>query len=367
MSGRRTLVVARRVAQQILVDRRTLALLLVVPTVVILLLGLVLRAGGGKHVVLLVLPSLPPRIELELPPTPRDLPVDLEFRFAEPDDARASLLSGEAAGALFLTRGRDGLVIERLVLEGTKVPVNQAIRAFAVRVSELPAVPVTVLDQPLAQQPGFPIEYVRAGPDLDLVDSLAPALIAFFAFFFVFLLTTVAVLRERTSGTLERLMASPLRQSELVVGYSLGMGLFALIQSVLVTGLSIVALQLDVFGNVGLVFLVAVLLTVSAVNLGILASSFARNEFQAVQFIPVVIVPQALLSGAFWPLDGMPGWVQGLARALPMTYAQEAMREVMVSGRGILDFEVYGRLLVLAGFAGPFIVLGALGLRRNIA
>lgn len=367
MQQGRTLLVARRVAQQILADRRTLALLFVVPVMVILLLGLVLRAGAGSFRLLLVPPILPPQIELEAPRAPRDLPVELKIGFAAEDEARRALERGEAAGALFLTKGDDGMVIERLLLEGSNVQANQAIRAFTVRLAALPAAPVTVLDAPLPEAPMFPIEYLRAGPQLDLVDSIAPAFIAFFAFFFVFLLTTVALVRERTSGTLERLMATPLGKSELVAGYSIGLGAFALVQALVVTGLSIVALQLDVFGNLGVVFLIVALLTAGAVNLGILASSFARNEFQAVQFIPIVILPQALLSGAFWPLDGMPGWAQGLARAFPLTYAQEAMRAVMVSGHGITDFDVYARLLVLVGFALAFAILGAGGLRRHTA
>jgi len=200
---------------------------------------------------------------------------------------------------------------------------------------------------------------------LDVVDALAPALIAFFAFFFVFLLTTVALIRERTSRTLDRLMASPLRQPELVVGYSLGLGVYALAQSLLVTGLSVAVLQLHVYGDLGAVFLVVALLTVGAGNLGILASSFARNEFQALQFIPIVIVPQTLLSVAFFPVEVLPGWAQGLGRAFPLTYAVEAMRKVMVAGASVGAFEVWWRLLVLAAFALGFVVLGAIGLRRQ--
>ncbi len=367
MSPRRTLVVARRVVAQIIADRRTLALLLVVPVVIVLVLGLVLRAGTGTVRVLLVAPAGAAQIVQAAAAGPVQLLGDVDVGLADAAVALDDVDAGRADAAIFLVVDAGDLAVDRVVLEGTDVQANRIAQTFATTLAGAGRDgAASGLPQPSAAVQ-YPVEHVRCGPELDLVDTLAPALIAFFIFFFVFLLTTVALVRERRSGTLERLMATPLRRIELVTGYSLGLGLYALIQALLVTGLSVVALQVDVFGSLAVVFLVAALLVAGAVSLGILASGYARNEFQAVQFIPIVIVPQALLSGAFWPLDAMPGWVQGLARAFPLTYAQEAMREVMVAGRGLADFDVYGRVLVLAGFGALFIVLGAMGLRRQTA
>jgi len=113
------------------------------------------------------------------------------------------------------------------------------------------------------------------------------------------------------------------------------------------------------------VFLVEVILTMLAANMGILASTFATNEFQVVQFIPLVIFPQALLSGTFWAIEQLPGWLQPFSWLMPMTYANQALRDVMIKGQGLAD--IWGELLILAGFAALMIALGALAVRREVA
>jgi len=201
--------------------------------------------------------------------------------------------------------------------------------------------------------------------DLKQLDYLAPVLIGFFALFLIFLLTCVAFLRERTTGTMERLAASPISRGEIVVGYMLGFGLFALIQSAIIVLFTAYVLQVQYRGNLLWVFLVTLLLALGSVNLGIFLSSFAHTELQAVQFIPLVLVPQALLCGLLWPVKDMPGWLQAVSQVLPLTYANQAMTNIMIRGKGLAD--ILPQLGALALFAALFVVIASLTLRREAA
>jgi ABC-2 type transport system permease protein len=171
-------------------------------------------------------------------------------------------------------------------------------------------------------------------------------------------------LRERVAGTLERLQATSIRQHEIILGYMLGFALFAIIQSLVVLLFTIYGLKVHTMGSLINVFAVEVLLALLAVNLGIFLSTFARNEFQIVQFIPLVVVLPVFLSGALWPIEAMPGWLQPLAYAIPLTYANHALRDVMIKGFNLIEIGPY--LLALAAFAAFFVVLSSLVLRRQV-
>lgn len=139
-------------------------------------------------------------------------------------------------------------------------------------------------------------------------------LVSFFVFFFVFLIAGIALLKERTSGTLERLLATPIKRYEIVAGYVIGYGLFALIQTIIVVLYAVNVLDIVLVGSIWLVLLTNILVALVALSLGTLLSSFATSEFQMVQFIPLVIVPQVFFTGIF-PLDGMSDWLQKSARS----------------------------------------------------
>jgi ABC-2 type transport system permease protein len=207
--------------------------------------------------------------------------------------------------------------------------------------------------------------YLFAGKEFDTMDFVAPVFIAFLALFFVFLLTCVSFLRERSQGTMERLLATPANRLEVVLGYMGGLGLFALIQVAVILFFTVWVLKIHTLGSLGLVFVVIALLAVVGVSMGILASAFARSEFQVVQFIPLVIIPQALLSGLFWPVEEMPTYLQPLAYVMPLTYVNRALRDVMLKGWGLA--EIWPDLLILLGFATLLIALGALTMRREVA
>src|SRR4030042_3147484 len=150
-------------------------------------------------------------------------------------------------------------------------------------------------------------------PQAGVLDLLAPALLATLALFFGFLLTGISFLRERSQGTLERLMASPLSRMDIVVGYQCGFFIFALAQTLIIVLFTIYALDVQYKGDLWQIFVFQVIVLVGAINLGIFISAFARNEFQMVQFIPLIILPQVFLCGILWPLEQMSDYLQWVA------------------------------------------------------
>lgn len=195
-------------------------------------------------------------------------------------------------------------------------------------------------------------------------DRIGPSLLALFPFIIMFLVTSVTTLRERSSGTLERLLAMPMGKGDLLAGYALAFGLVAAVQSLLAVGVSVGLLGLDVEGPLAPLTLVAVVDAILGTALGLFVSAFATTEFQAVQFMPAVVIPQLLLCGLLVPRADMPGVLEAISGVLPLSYAVEAMQGVAADvGAG----EVWVDLGVVGAFAVGVLVLGALTLRRRSA
>jgi ABC-2 type transport system permease protein len=192
---------------------------------------------------------------------------------------------------------------------------------------------------------------------------VAPALLGIFPFIVMFLITSVATLRERTTGTLERLMTLPIGKLDLLLGYSLAFGLFALIEVAVATTISITWLGLTVAGSLPLVFLVAVLDALLGMALGLFVSAFATTEFQAVQFMPLLAAPQILVCGLFAPRATMGTVLQWFSDVMPLSYAVDAMQRVTTSSN--VTGDVGTDLVVVAGCVVLFLTLGAVTLRRR--
>ncbi|MDQ6747752.1 MAG: ABC transporter permease, partial [Candidatus Dormibacteraeota bacterium] len=202
---------------------------------------------------------------------------------------------------------------------------------------------------------------------LDALDLLGAAFIGVVVFFLVFIVTSVVFLRERTGGTLERLMASPISRGELVVGYMVALGLLTLLQSLVVLFFSLAVLHIHNQGSVLLVLLFTALIGLGAANLGIFISVFSRSEFQAVQFVPVVVAPQVFLAGLIFPVDTEPWPLRLVSDVLPLTYGIRGLRDVMIHGSGLATGEVIRDLLVLLLFAVLALVASGASLRRRVA
>ena len=153
-------------------------------------------------------------------------------------------------------------------------------------------------------------------------------MLGLFPFMLMFIITSVAMLRERTSGTLERLLTTPLHKPDLLFGYGIAFGLAAAVQAAVATALAYWAFGLTTAGSIGLVIVFAVADAILGMALGLFFSAFARNEYQAVQFMPAVAFPQIFLCGLFAPRDQMAGWMHALSNVMPLTYAVQGLQEI---------------------------------------
>lgn len=193
--------------------------------------------------------------------------------------------------------------------------------------------------------------------------TVAPALLGIFPFTIMFLLTSVTTLRERTTGTLERLMTLPIGKLDLILGYALAFGVLAALQVVVAAGISLTWLGLDIAGSVWVLLLVVVLDALLGTALGLFVSAFARTEFQAIQFLPVFVLPQFLLCGLFVPRGEM-GWVLGaVSDVLPLSYAVDALKQVTRSAE--VDGTLVRNIGIIAGCVVLALLLGAATLRRR--
>jgi ABC-2 type transport system permease protein len=200
-------------------------------------------------------------------------------------------------------------------------------------------------------------------PDKRILDYTAPAVLAVLILFFGFLLTGISFLRERSQGTLERLMASPVSKLDIVGGYLLGFLLFAVLQTMILFFYLIYVLNVSFYGELWQIIFFELLIGILAVCLGIFISVFARNEFQMVQFIPLIILPQIFLCGLLWPVSQMPEYLQWIAKFLPLTYGVDGIRAIMLQGQDLLD--IGKEIGVLAGYAVGLMILASLTLRRG--
>jgi ABC-2 type transport system permease protein len=398
VSPSRILAIARRIAQGFRRDERTLGLMFVVPLVVTALLGWVLQDTKDTVVDVVLVNeagAIGDRIVTALTDAANkpDSDIALAATVGTEDEAVAKIRDGSGDIAIVIpsdllatvqSGNRPTLTI---ISEGTD-PAAEAGR-FGTLQSALADI-AGQLAPPGVTPPLIPqVERrtVYLSPDASQVDVLAPIFLGFFGYFFVFLLTGISFLRERIGGTLERLLATPVTRFEIVTGYSLGFGTFATIQVIVLTLFILNSVQVPSFGPFGdystpafsiglgvdsvgspfLAFAVALLLSLGAVNLGIFLSTFARTELQVIQFIPLVIVPQALLSGILWPIERLPDVLQAIAHVLPLTYAVEGLREVMLKGSDVSSTVVQTDLAVLAGIALFFVVLASGTIKREVA
>ena len=390
---RRTFALAVRIVAQFRRDPRTLALLFIAPLVVMTVLNFALNSSSSNLTLAIVAPSGPQGAALTRQITTQlKAQADVATKTINADQVDATLRAGDADGALIfpadffaqVAHGQAPTVTLRL--EGSNPTAAQRLRQVtALLVNSLAtsaatpsgaagatanagATGASASSAPSgatrqAASLALSTTYLYGGPQYTATDALAPALIGLFSFIFVFLLTSVAFLRERSQGTLDRLMVSPLSRTELVIGYVLGFVLFGFLQSALVLLFVIGVLRVHYAGNLGLLFLVTLILTFGGVNMGIFASAFARNELQVVQFIPLALAPQILLAGIFFPVATLPVVLKQIAYILPLTYANFALKDVMLKGLGV--GAIWPDLAFLVGFAALMVIGAAYSLRQE--
>ena len=383
MSFPRIAAIAGRIISQFRRDHRTLGLLFMAPILVMSILGYVFRSQESTTVnVALSNEDNPPAGQSSAAQSVIERlreNDDLVITEMSRSDAEQAVRDGTQRVAIVFgpdfTKDlrTDRKTAIELIVEGSNPGqassalglVGQSIMASAPVIFRELAPPAVASAFPQTLPLEIKATRLNGRDDLKMLDFFAPMFIAYIGFFLIFLLTSVSFLRERTQGTMERLAASPVKRLELVLGYMLGFGFFAMLQALVMLLFTIYVLQVKYTGSLVAIFVVTLALVLGAVNLGIFLSAFARNELQAIQFIPIVILPQVFLSGLLWPVQDMPGWLQAIARVMPLTYAIEALTDIMIRGRSLLDNAL--PLSALFGFAALVAALAALTVKREVA
>lgn len=288
--------------------------------------------------------------------------VQLTFENSDPGISKQIQMKLQAA---LMAEQKDAMKQLGESMQETAAKVQQSLavvaKQYAAQTGQQLDIPKVNLQIPDQQQLAISTDYIYGDADTTFFDTIGPIFIGFFVFFFVFLIAGISFLRERTTGTLERLMATPIKRWELETGYLLGFGIFALAQSIIVALYSIHVLDMVQMGSIWYVLLITLMLAMVALTLGILLSTFANNEFQIVQFIPIVIVPQVLFCGIF-PLEGMADWLQWIAHIMPLYYGADALTSIMVKGEGFAGFAT--DFYILVGFALVFMILNIFALKK---
>jgi ABC-2 type transport system permease protein len=377
MNPRRLRALVRRVVAEVRRDRPSLALLFIAPIVITGLLTYILREGETPEVRAVIVNEASGPAAL----AGKALGGALEtagytVTVADQAAARAAVEDGTATVAIVLPAD--------LASGGTITFITLGLDAGS-EGSQLQAISSAVT-RALASAAGNRLPTVErvtiyGTGSTDPMVPFAPAILAFFLYFFVYLLTGVSFLRERTGGTLERLMATPVTRGEVVGGYTLGFGIFATIQVAVLLAWALgtvhvgpigpipefaIGLGIPVVGSPLLAFLVVVLLALGAVSLGIFLSTFARTELQVIQFIPIVLVPQFLLSGVLFPVSSLPDVLQPLVKIMPLGYAVDALRQVFIRGADLSVTALQVDIAVLAGVALLFAFVASLTIRRDV-
>jgi ABC-2 type transport system permease protein len=340
----RTFDVAKKVIKQLLADKRSIGLMFLAPIFVILLLNVILTSSTSK-----------PSIDIVSAPKPfieaisKDAKVE---KIASEQEAIDNIKSGKTDAYIIFINNTPKITVEGSIPSVTGLVMNVVKKSISSLMSSSLNLPATITPE---------IKYVYGNEKMSAFDALAPLLMGFFIFFFVFLIAGVSFLRERISGTLDRILATPLRRGEIVWGYFLGFGVFVAIQTVVIQIFIMYGLKVTMIGSFWLVLIINLILAGQSLALGTLLSSFAQNEFQLFQFIPLVIVPQILFSGIF-DLSEAPQWVGMLSKIFPLTYGADALRGVMIKGFGF--FEVQKDIYILVGYAVVFLFLNTLALKK---
>ena len=355
----RTLAIAKKVMKELFRDKRTLAMMFVAPVFIMWLMNLMFSASTAVNIKLAT-QDLPTSLVTKMDDldhvsvqTYKDLNQAKKDLADEKVDAVVSYKNGEYQ-VVYANTDASKTSMTRQVLR-TSI-ASEGSNQLMARVKQ--ALPQLKLE---AKAPEIKESYQYGDKNTSFFTSMIPVLIGFVVFFFVFLISGMALLKERTSGTLERLLATPVKRSEIVYGYMLSYGLIAILQTAVVVLAAIWLLNVEVVGNLFNVIIVNVVLALVALAFGILLSTLAKSEFQMMQFIPLVIMPQLFFSGII-PLSSMGDWAQTVGKFLPLTYSGDAMSQIILYGRSIGD--VLPNIGVLLIFLVVLTILNIVGLRR---
>ena len=355
----RTLAIAKKVMKELFRDKRTLAMMFVAPVFIMWLMNLMFSASTAVNIKLAT-QDLPTSLVTKM-----DNLDHVSVRTYKDIDQAQKDLADEKVDAVISYKNSE-YQVDYANTDASKTSMTRQVLRTSIA-SEGSNQLMARVKQALPQlnlevkAPEIKESYQYGDEHTSFFTSMIPVLIGFVVFFFVFLISGMALLKERTSGTLERLLATPVKRSEIVYGYMLSYGLIAIFQTAVVVLAAIWLLDVEVVGNLFNVIIVNVVLALVALAFGILLSTLAKSEFQMMQFIPLVIMPQLFFSGII-PLSSMGDWAQTVGKFLPLTYSGDAMSKIILYGRGIGD--VLPNIGVLLIFLVILTILNIVGLRR---
>ena len=335
----RVIGVIIRIIRQFFRDKRSLAMMFGAPMLLLWLLSLVFtQKDYVPHIAVVDMPAQVVKVMKNQ---------EASIYEYSKEKAMSELEKQKVDAVIRLENGK-----MNIVLEGSDSSKNRAVLQILQKSTEKNDVSIMKPE----------VNYLHGSKDFTMFDGLGPVLIGFFTFFFVFILSGVSFVRERLSGTLERLLSTPIKRWEIVVGYIVGFGIFAFIQSIIIVSFSVYILELYVAGAIWLTLLITCMLSLTALTLGTFLSAYANNEFQMIQFIPLVIVPQIFFSGLF-PIESMNKWLQMLGELFPLTYGADAMRQVMIRNQGLTEIAL--DLTVLLLFSLLFAIGNVFALKKH--
>ena len=355
----RTLAITKKVIKELLRDKRTLAMMFVAPVFIMWLMNLMFSASTTVNIKLAA-QDLPTSLVMKM----NDLDHVSVQTYNDLNQAKKDLADKKVDAVVSYKNSE--YQVDYANTDASKTSMTRQVLRTSIasegsnqlldRIKQ--ALPKLNLE---VKAPEIRESYQYGDENTSFFTSMIPVLISFVVFFFVFLISGMALLKERTSGTLERLLATPVKRSEIVYGYMLSYGLIAIFQTALVVLAAIWLLDVEVVGNLFNVIIVNVVLALVALAFGILLSTLAKSEFQMMQFIPLVIMPQLFFSGII-PLGSMGEWAKTIGKFLPLTYSGDAMSQIILYGRNLGD--ILPNIGVLLLFLVALTMLNIFGLRR---
>ena len=367
----RTLAITKRTLKELFRDKRTLALMFLAPILIMWLMNIMFSANSNTNVkIATVNVSQTMRQNLD---KVKGISVKKE---STNSSAKQQLKDNNVDAVIEYHKNNNQYNVTYANTDSSKTALTkqalkaaitgQTISTLSSGIQQLQTIvktsnPNLPVQPQKATAPSISNYYQYGNADTGFFTKIVPILMGFFIFFFVFLISGMALLKERTSGTLDRLLATPVKRSEIVFGYMLSYGILSIIQSTIIVLTTIWLLKIEVVGNIINIIVISVLLALVALAFGILMSTLANSEFQMMQFIPLIVIPQIFFSGII-PLDSMATWVQYISKILPLTYTGDALTQIIMYGKGLTSLGT--DILALVIFLIILLWLNIIGLKR---
>ena len=355
----RTIAIAKKVFKELLRDKRTFALMFIAPILIMWLLNIVFSADTTENVRIGVV-DVPTKVEEVMKNVDN---VSLEG-ITTKEEAEKKLKDGQIDTVIYYKDNKYEVTYANI--DSVKTTQARQVLKASLTGAEIKGFIETIqkVNPNLAltkQKPEIIESYNYGSGDTTFFNKIAPIVIGYISFFFVFLISGIALLKERTSGTLDRLLATPVKRSEIIFGYTISYGILAIMQTIVITLSAIYLLKIEVAGSLVYVIIVNMLLALGALALGMLLSTAAKSEFQVMQFIPLVIIPQMFFSGIV-SVENMGKVAVYISKVLPVTYSGDGLSKIILEGKTLLDIK--GDIIILTIFFVVLITLNIIGLKR---